>query len=256
MFPIRNDPDVYNILLVGVDTRAEGFGGRSDSMIILSINKRTQKIHMVSLARNLLVRIEGHDDSMLNYAYSWGGINLLIQTINQNFRLDLHDYLVINFSGFKKAIDYCGGVDIRLTTAEVEYMYLAFPEGEFKVGTNHLNGDQALVYARIRWIDSDYSRMGRQRKVLDNLIYKLKRKTPAQINSLMTKVLPLMRTNLTRTTAIELAVGALQFKNYPVTQLMLPISGTRTTVVVRGTQMASFDGIKNVAALHQFLYNN
>ena len=255
-FPIPNDPDVYNILLIGVDTRVEGFGGRSDSMIILSINKRTRKIHMVSLARNLLVRIEGHENSMLNYAYSWGGVNLLLQTINDNFRLNLSDYLVINFSGFKKAIDYCGGVDIRLTSAEVDYMYLAFPSGSFKVGTNHLNGEQALVYARIRWIDSDYSRTGRQRKVLDNLIYKLKRKTPAQLNTLMTKVLPLMRTNLSKTTAIELAVGALQYQSYPVSQLMLPISGTNTTVMVRGTQMISFDGIKNVTELHRFLYKD
>lgn len=255
-FPIPNDPGVYNILLIGVDTRAEGFGGRSDSMIILSINKRTHKIHMVSLARNLLVRIEGHENSMLNYAYSWGGVKLLLQTINDNFRLNLSDYLVINFSGFKKAIDYCGGVDIRLTKAEVDYMYLAFPSGSFKVGSNHLNGEQTLVYARIRWIDSDYSRTGRQRKVLDNLIYKLKRKTPAQLNTLMTKVLPLMRTNLSKTTAIELAVGALQYQSYPISQLMLPIAGTNTTVMVRGTQMISYDGIKNVTALHQFLYQD
>jgi LCP family protein required for cell wall assembly len=246
---LLNEQDVFNILLVGADTRGSGFEGRSDSMIVLSINRRTHKIHMVSLARNLVVGIQGHGNTLLSYSYSWGGMPLLLKTIKDNLRLDLKYYLVINFSGFKKAIDYCGGVDISLTSAEVHYMYLAFPHSSFKVGTNHLNGEKALVYARIRWIDSDYSRTGRQRKVINNLIAKLKTKSPAQIDSLMRKVLPLMRTNLSNKTLLELSIAALQFKSYPISQLLIPIDTSHTTI-------SGYNGEKNIEALHHFLYED
>lgn len=246
---LLNSQDVFNILLVGADTRGSGFEGRSDSMIILSINRRTQKIHMVSLARNLVVGIQGHGNTLLDFAYSWGGMPLMLQTINNNFHLKLENYLVINFSGFKKAIDYCGGIDIALTSAEVHYMYLAFPNGAFKVGANHLNGEQTLVYARMREIDSDYSRTARQRKVINNLIAKLKVKSPVEIDALMRKVLPLMRTNLSNASLLELSIAALQFKSYPISQLMLPISTSNTTI-------AGANGEKNIAALQHFLYED
>lgn len=242
-------PDVFSILLVGADTRGNGFEGRSDSMIILSINKRTQKIHMVSLARNLNVSIQGHGNTMLNYSYSWGGMPLLLQTINENFHLNLENYLVINFNGFKKAVDYCGGADVSLSSSEVEYMYQAFPTGSFKVGANHLNGEETLVYARIRWIDTDYKRTARQRNVIMNLISKLKKKSPAQIDSLMRKVLPLMRTNLPNKTLIELSLQALQFKSYPISQMMLPLDTSDTVI-------AGPNGEKNIAALQHFLFED
>lgn len=244
---LQSNPDVINILLVGVDTRGTGFTGRSDAMIILSVNKRTQKIHLASLARNMIVAIRDHGNTLLDFAYSWGGMPLLLETIQANFRLKLDNYLVINFGGFTKAIDYCGGVDISLTTAEVNYMYLAFPDGSFKVGANRLNGAEALVYARIRWIDSDYSRTARQRKVISSLINRLKTRSPAQIDALMRKVLPLMRTNLSNAALIELAISALQFRSWPISQLMLPVSTANTTITGANAE-------KNIAALMNFLF--
>lgn len=255
-YPIPTSPDVYNILLIGTDNRGDAFSGRSDSMMILSINKRTRKIHLVSLMRGLYVKIEGHEYSMLNNSFSWGGVQLLLQTIKENFRVQIDDYLLINFAGFKQAIDIVGGVDIRLSAAEIEYLLLAFPEAVFKVGSNLLNGEVALCYARIRQIDSDYRRTARQRKVIENLISRLSKRSPAQIDLFMRRVLPLMKTNLSKATAIDLAVGALQFKSYPVSQLMLPLTNTYQTIIVRGAQMVSYDAAKNVSELQRFLYED
>lgn len=256
LYKIPFSDDVYNILLIGTDTRSDGFTGRSDAMMILSVNRKTRKIHLVSLMRGLYVAIEGHDRSMLNNSYSWGGSRLLLQTIRENFRIAIDDYIVINFVGFKKAIDLTGGVAISLTEAEVEYMYLAFPDGSFKVGSNRLNGEEALCYARIRQIDSDYKRTSRQRKVIESLINQLETRSASQLDALVRELLPLVKTNLSRSRMISLAVNALKYKSYPVRQLMLPISKTYQTIIVRGVQMVQYDEAKNIEELHRFLYED
>jgi len=256
LYPIKFSNDVYNILLVGTDTRGEGFTGRSDAMMILSVNRKTRKIHLVSLTRGLYVAIEGHDRSMLNNAYAWGGSKLLLQTIRENFRIQIDDYVVINFAGFRQAIEIVGGLDINLTQAEVNYLLLAFPDAQIQVGSNLLNGDLALCYARIRKIDSDYRRTSRQRAVIESLISKLEKSSAGQMDATIRQLLPLVKTNLSLTRMISLAVNALKYKSYPIRQLMIPITGTYQTILVRGIQMTQYDEIQNVEALQQFLYYN
>ncbi len=256
LYDIPSSRDVYNILLIGTDTRGDGFTGRSDAMMILSVNRRTKKIHLVSLTRGMYVAIDGHDRSMLNNAYSWGGARLLLQTIRDNLRVAIDDYVVINFNGFKQAVDLVGGVSIDLTQAEVDYLYLAFPDGSFQVGSNRLQGAEALCYARIRKIDSDYKRTGRQRRVMVSLISQMEKLSATKLDALVRKLLPLVKTNLSGSRMVSLAVNALAFKSYPVRQLMLPISGTFKTIVVRGVQMTEYDEATNIEALHHFLYSD
>lgn len=256
LYPIKFSNDVYNILLVGTDTRGEGFTGRSDAMMILSVNRRTRGIHLVSLIRGLYVAIEGHDRSMLNNAYAWGGSKLLLQTIRENFRIQIDDYVVINFTGFRQAIDIVGGVEVKLTQAEVNYLLQAFPGAQIQAGSNLLNGDLALCYARIRKIDSDYRRTSRQRTVIESLINKLEKSSAGQLDATVRQLLPLVKTNLSRTRMISLAVNALKYKSYPIRQLMIPIAGTYQTILVRGIQMTQYDEVKNIEALQQFLYYN
>ena len=256
LYPIKFSNDVYNILLVGTDTRGEGFTGRSDAMMILSVNRKTRKIHLVSLTRGLYVAIEGHDRSMLNNAYAWGGTKLLMQTIRENFRIQIDDYVVINFTGFRQAIDIVGGVEVKLTQSEVNYLLQAFPGAQIQVGSNLLNGDLALCYARIRQIDSDYRRTSRQRAVIESLISKLEVSSAGQLDATVRQLLPLVKTNLSLTRMISLAVNALKYKSYPIHQLMIPIAGTYQTILVRGIQMTQYDEVKNVEALQEFLYYN
>ena len=172
---------VVNILLVGQDTRGEQ-RQRSDSMIILSINKNTKQMTMVSIMRDLYVQIPGYSDNRINSAYAFGGFELLDATIEQNFGVVIDYNVEVNFNGFKDIVDKVGGIDVDLTEAEVEYMNsekfahtMNYKQKQnFKVGTNHLDGAQALCYARIRRVGDDFARTQRQRTIIQTVYQKAK----------------------------------------------------------------------------------
>jgi LCP family protein required for cell wall assembly len=246
---VPQDDQVHNILLIGTDNRGNEINGRSDTMIIMSINKRTQEIHLVSLMRAMYVKIPDRGYSMLNASFSWGGANLLIRTIESNFRIKIDDYILINFSGFAKSIDTIGGVSINLTAAEASYM-----GGQLTSGTNLLNGTQALAYARIRKLDSDFKRTGRQRTLIEAVIKQARGMSLAELDGMARQILPLVKTNRTGTGLLKLVLDGYAWCNYPVKQLMLPIDGSHHMIIVRKAQMEQYDAKKNIEALHRFLY--
>lgn len=251
---VPQDKNVYNILLIGTDSRGSDINGRSDSMVILSVNKRTRRVNIVSLMRTLYVKIPGRDFYMLNAAYAYGGPKLLLRTIEDNFRVRIDDYVAINFQGFVKAIDVLGGVEVTLTSAEVTHLTKLHPDATLVVGTNLLMGDLALEFSRIRKIDSDFRRTGRQREVLESLIRKLSTVSADQMDATARQLLPLVRTNKSASSLASLAVNALAYRSYPIKQLMIPIDGTHKMILVRGQQLEWFDKVKNVQALHKMLY--
>ena len=251
---IPQDDQVYNLLLIGTDNRGNERNGRSDTMMILSVNKRTREIHIASLMRALYVKIPDHKYSMLNASFSWGGAPLLLQTIEDNFRVHIDDYLVIDFSGFQQAVDIIGGVTIDLTKAEAAYLNKDIPGAGLKSGTNHLNGTEALAYARIRKLDSDFKRTGRQRNVIEALIRESDSLSLIQIDQLAREILPLVKTNKSGPAMLKLALDGYAWIHYPISQLMLPIDGTHQMIIVRKAQMEQYDALKNIEALHQFLY--
>lgn len=252
--PIPEDKNVYNILLVGTDRRAGEVNGRSDSMIILSINKKTQEISLVSLMRGLYVEIPGRGFGMLNASYSYGGPKLLLKTIEDNLRVKIDDYIAIDFSGFTKAINVVGGVNINLSKAEANHLLASYPNAGLKAGSNRLNGDIALAYARIRKLDNDFKRTGRQREVIEALIKKMTSLNVGQLDGVVRQLLPLVKTNKTGASFISLGMDALKARNYPISQMMLPIDGTHKMIIVRKMQMEQFDVEKNVQTLHEKLY--
>lgn len=254
LIDVRSDSKVYNILLVGSDRRDTESSGRSDAMIILSINKRTHKIHLASLTRGLYVKIPDHGKYMLNAAYSYGGSKLMRETIELNFRVHIDDYIRIDFSGFETAINAVGGVDIDLTEKEVAELNLEFGT-VLSAGPNHLDGALALAYSRIRHIDSDYARTGRQRKVIECLIHQMGQLDALQLDGMLRQVLPLIKTNLGADKLIGLAMDGLQYKDYPISQLMLPVKGTYKTIIVNGMQVEKFDFSDNIEAMHHFLFD-
>ncbi len=255
LIPLRSDSQVYNILLIGADPREGETNGRSDAMIILSVNKRTHKIHIVSLERALYVDIPGRDFYMLNASYSYGGSKLLRETIEKNLRVHIDDYVRIDLTGFVAAIDTVGGLDISLTDKEVGDINSRFGIS-LLAGMNHLDGNLALAYSRIRKIDSDYARTGRQRKVIECLISKMGQLDPVTLDATLRQILPNVKTNLSAERVIGLAIDALTFKDYPISQLLIPIKGTYETIVVRNMQVVQFDFAQNVAALQSFLYDD
>ncbi|MEA4888181.1 MAG: LCP family protein [Clostridiaceae bacterium] len=255
-FSILQDKQVYSILLIGTDNRGNEINGRSDSMMILSVNKRTRKIHLVSLMRALYVRIPNHGYSMLNASFSWGGAKLLLKTIRENFRIQIDDYLIINFNGFKQAINTVGGIDIDLTAAEAQYLALSYPDAGLLTGVNHLDGELALAYSRLRKIDSDYRRTGRQRTVIQALIRKLGGLNPVELDALARELLPLIKSNKSGTDLLALALDGLSYSQYPISQLMLPVDGSHKTIIVRRAQMEWYDAAKNIKKIQQFLYRD
>ena len=179
----------YHFLLIGTDTRQDvDNAGRSDTMILCSLHTGQGKVKLASLARDMWVDIPGHGQNKLNAAHSWGGPALLLETINQNFGLNLTDYVSINFFGLTDLVDVMGGVDVEITSAEagvinssVAKERLSYSVPRVKAGQAHLCGVQALSYARIRKLDSDFGRTARQRKLLTAMLTKVGQLNPLQL---------------------------------------------------------------------------
>ena len=187
-----SEAHVRNILLIGTDN-AKGGTARSDSIMIASVNKETGRITIISILRDTHLDIPGHRESKVNAAYSWGGANLLIQTIEQNFGIKIDDYATVDFKMFTALIDGLGGIDIEVTEKEANYINYRHKYGKEKKpekvpsGENvHLSGYQALWYSRIRKLDSDFMRTKRQRKVISAIMTGVKNRiTPAGVFELV-----------------------------------------------------------------------
>ncbi len=250
-----SDPNVENILLIGTDTRdPNSFAGNSDSMIIVSIKKDTKKILLTSVMRDTYVKypteltIGGRkvQYGKLNMAYLAGGGKFLISTIQANFRIKIDKYVVVNFTGFVDGIDILGGVDINLKKGEPYYINMYAREicnimgkdindhliDESFTGNMHLSGVQALAYSRIRYIGNDFERTERQRKVLLSLFEKAKTSDLSTMDELLTKVLPLVRTDMSSKEILGHASNALSYLKYNVETLRLPIDGTYRELII------------------------
>ncbi|MBQ3499513.1 MAG: LCP family protein [Clostridia bacterium] len=196
----KKDPDVENILVLGTDSRdVTRERGRSDAIIILSYNKKTDEVKMISVLRDSLVPIEGHGWNRINSAYSFDGVGLAVNTVNQIFDLDIQRFVVVDFNGVKDFINKVGGVDIKLTKAEAEYFNRTGTLGkQVEEGVCHLSGAPALTYMRTRKLDSDFGRTGRQQKMIQALVDKiLEEKTLPEIYELTDFAFKLVKTNIT-----------------------------------------------------------
>ncbi|MBO5064871.1 MAG: LCP family protein [Clostridia bacterium] len=175
-----SESHVRNILLIGCD-KANGGTSRSDSIMICSVNKQTGRMTVVSILRDTHLDVPGHQESKVNAAYAWGGANLLVQTIEQNFGIKIDDYATVDFEMFTALVDGLGGIEVDVTEDEADYINNRHRYGKEQKpetvpsGENvHLTGYQALWYSRIRKLDSDFNRTERQRKVIAAIVEKAK----------------------------------------------------------------------------------
>ncbi len=230
-----------NILLVGLDSRKDNYTGRSDSMILCTINKKSKKFVMTSFLRDSYVTIPGHGKDKLNAAYALGGSNLLANTIYENYGIVVDRTAVFNFLFVIDLIDYLGGVKVDVTADELPYlnMYihdqneelynLANPnKGQINSGpgTYNLDGNQALGYARIRYVGTDVARSQRQRLVLQQCIDKCKNLSTGQLNEMMTMFLPRIKTDLSSGDCLSLITTLLRAGSYESGSMAIPIDGT------------------------------
>lgn len=202
--------DVTNILLIGQDSSDEEERTRSDSMIIVSVNKKKGKVALTSLMRDMYVQIPGYSDNRLNAAYAFGGMELLDETIEKNFAIDIDGNIEVNFDGFEAVIDAVGGVDIELNRAEVSHLNKKHSTWHLKVGMNHLDGEKALEYARIRKVgDGDFERTDRQRRVLTAVFDEMKNISITRLIALADELFPLLTTDMDNGEIIRLGINVL-----------------------------------------------
>ena len=229
--PPVNWSNVVNIMLVGQDRRSGEGRQRSDSMILVTFNKSKKTITLTSFMRDSYVRIPGYKPNKLNATYAFGGMSLLNQTLEQNFGVKVDGNVEVDFNNFQKLIDLLGGVDIKLTEKEADYLNKTYKwpgtRWEVKPGTQRLDGEQALAYSRIRKIDSDYRRAERQRKVVTNLIQRYKSQSVSKMLSLLEDILPLVVTNMGKGEIVDYVVELTpMLAGSSINTLRIPADGT------------------------------
>lgn len=209
---------VQNIALFGLDSRQDNEVGRSDAIIILSIDRVNSKIKLTSIARDSLVKIDGHGESKITHAFGWGGAKLAVKTLNQNFGMNITDYAYVNFFEFTKLIDSLGGVMIDVDAAELDIMNnyygpelrtLGFDYQNATTGYVRLNGVQALAYSRNRYTGSDIDRGNRQKEVLEAMFAEVKDLSLTKFPSLISQVLEMVHTTLSNSEMLDVAQWAL-----------------------------------------------
>jgi LCP family protein required for cell wall assembly len=226
---------IKNIILLGID-QFEGDVGRSDAMIIATVDPVHNKLKLTSLMRDTYVNIPGHGYDKLTHAFAYGKEELAIKTINQNFGLNITDFVKVNFNNMEDIIDAVGGLDIEVRSDELENMnehirHLSSnkgitPKQITSPGMKHLNGLQALAYTRIRYTNGgDYERTERHRKVLTLLFDKVMGSGATKLPGMVNKLLPYAQTSLSNGDIIGLATTVLGFNNKTLEQNRFPQDG-------------------------------
>ncbi len=229
---------VRNVLIIGTDGRSDEEQGRSDSMILMSLNSRTNEIILTSFMRDSYVNIQGYGMDKLNASYSYGGAELLMDTIENNFMVKIDDYITVNFVSFAGIIDAVGGIDIDVTDEEAqEINNILFSEVNQLMGDDqqadflngggklHLNGKQALSFARIRYVgNSDFERTMRQREVFEKIIPKAI--NPIAIGRIAKSVIPKINTNMSTLEMYLLSLRIPMAIRYDIKQLQIPAENT------------------------------
>ncbi len=261
---------VRSVLLIGTDARNVGSErGRSDTMILLSLNSRTQNIYLTSFMRDAYVNIPGYGSNKLNAAYSYGGAELLMDTLEQNYQVSIDDYCVVSFMGFAGIIDAFGGVKVSLSDEEANALNVILqsevnelagddPLSDFieKGGTYLLNGKQALSYARIRYVgNADFERTSRQREVMTQLLQNAKSRAVTAVPKLISSAMPHLGTNMTDTELYFLSLRVPFAMGYDIQQMQIPADGTYTPADIDGQSVLQVDFDANVQLLRDSVYS-
>ena len=249
---------VRNVLFIGSDAREGLDGQRSDSMILFSIDTANKKIKLTSFLRDSYVYIPAKKyNTKLNAAFNYGGAQLLMDTIEYNFGVNIDDYVMVNYDVFIDLVNLLGGVTIPDVTAkEAKYMQQQVNRPNFKEGTNeNVDGRTAMWYCRIRYLDSDFGRTQRQRKVISAIISKVTKTNPFKLVDIVKQVLPNISTSINRNDLLSLGLGALfQYIRYDIVQQQIPAEGTWWNERVYGQDVLKMNFDKNKTILKEFIY--
>ncbi len=218
----------FNLLLIGSDRRTDDWYGNSDAMILLTFNPHTSTIYMTSFMRDLYARIPGVGVRKLNAAHAIGGGPLLVTTLKENYGVDIDHYASVDFQSLAEIIDMAGGVDVQLNTKEAAYLNNGLT-GRDDGGLTHLNGTQAVAYARIRYVgNSDFERTSRQREVLSSLLGALQSMSTTEVTSFIYDVLPYITHNMTDAEILRRIAEVPSYLGYQIQEERVPFDGHYT----------------------------
>ncbi len=251
---VLEDASVVNILLIGKDKGDDGLSSRSDTSMLVSIDTKHKQLKLTSFLRDMYIEIPTVGQARLNSAYANGGAALTMQTLENNFRVNIDKYIEIDFENFAAVIDKMGGIDIDMNEAVAA-------EGNRNIGShwtegvNHLTGEEALYYARIRATDSDFGRTGRQRQVVEAMLTRFKSLGIAEMGTVAFDYLPYVTTNLTDGDILYLASIAPQVLEYEQVTMCVPNEGTYEDLTLQsGARVLGVDVEENSRLLRDFLY--
>lgn len=258
---LSSENKIINILLVGADKRkAWKEAGRSDSVMIATMDLKNKQLKLTSLMRDMYVQIPGHGENRFNAAYSFGGVSLLYQTIAENFGIKMDGYVVVDFAAFKNVIKTIGGVEIELTDAEYQYLVKAYAKKKdsakyVKPGLNLMNGEQALAYTRIRQdAKADFGRTQRQRNVLQSIFTKAKGMSIGELKDLANEILPSIVTDLSNSEITSYLFSVIMMGTTEFEQMRIPIDNSFQNQKIRGMAVLVLDLPKNREALQNFIF--
>lgn len=260
----ESSDDVINIALYGIDTRGNDDAGRTDSIVVLTIDKVHDKIKLASIARDTYVSIDGYGQDKINHAWAYGKAPLAVKTLNQNFNLDITRFVAVNFYQFAHIIDYIGGVVIDVSEAEMQVMNNYIPELQHlgidceyitSPGEQRLSGGQALVYARNRYTgNGDVERGNRQKRVIEAMFEQVKNVSKSQYPALVSMVLSECSTSLTNKEIIDMALWAAT-NSVSFAELSLPNSECNAYGdIINGVWYYIYDLSNATRILKEFIY--
>lgn len=249
--PINNQ-DFINILLIGQDRSPNQPRQRSDSMIILSYNTELKTVKLISLMRDMYVQIPGYSDNRINAAYQFGGINLLDMTILENFGVGIDGNFEVDFNGFTSIVDVLGGIDIDISDYDAAFLNKNY-HYNITTGMNHLDGEKALTYSRIRDVgNSDYERTERQRNVINAIIDNILELDTRERAEMIDVILPYLTTDMTQTKILSYCFTVLQNGITDIKKYRIPADGTFSSAVIRGMMVLVPDLQKNTELLKAY----
>lgn len=265
---VMQSKDVINILVCGEEAIGGG-RGRTDSIMIATVNRNDGALRLTSIMRDTYVQIPGFSDNKINAAYHNGGMKTLIKTIHKNFGVDVEGYVLVNFDSFQQVIEALGGVDIKLAEDEVEYLnktnYISEKSNRtLHVGVNHMNGNQALGYARIRYVQKDgqygdFARTLRHRTVMSAIYKKLMDKSALELIAMVPKLMPLVKTNIDKADLVNYLYQGVEVRsrNSKLETLNVPVEGAYKITRVRSMSVILPDPLdKNVKAMQKFIFGS
>lgn len=261
--------DIVNIAILGVD-EAEDDVGRSDATMIATFDPVHKKLKITSIMRDTYIDIPDNGKDKLNHAYAYGGPQLTIKTLNQNFGLNIKDYVKINFEELEGLVDAIGGIDMEMAYMEmyevnnyiIRYSQARnIPEEKLvkdeKTGKYHLNGFQTLGYCRIRSTEGgDFDRTERHRKIMTAMFDKISNSGTAQLASMATKLLPYVETSLSNKEIINLAANVLNLGTKNIEQERFPRDDYSQNSMINGIFYLCYDESYTEEQVHEYIFSD